>query len=308
VRKVPNKAKVVFMQLSSCWGCHQSLLDLNEKLLDVLPLLDIQYWVAAVDFKLEHLEKLPKGGIDVAFVEGLCRTQEDVHLLKLCREKAKTVVALGTCSTYGGIPSLANLYPRKDLIERKYVKSETVPEKDTIPSENVPQINKFIPRNDQLVKVDVYLPGCPPTSEQIANATLSLLNGKPLEHSIKSVCDECERKKEEKNIKEFHRDFEGKPDPEKCLLNQGYLCMGPGTRAGCGAQCPTANNPCQGCGGPPEGVIDQGTRLIGTYGGIADMDLQKMLNSFKDPAGQLYKFTYASSTLSKIRSVKKDEK
>jgi len=273
-----------------------------------LPLLDIQYWVAAVDFKLEHLESLPKGGLDVAFVEGLCRTQEDVHLLKLCREKAKALVAFGTCSTFGGVPSLANLFPRKELFERKYLRSETVPEKGTIPSENVPTITKFVPRNDQLVKVDVYLPGCPPTSAEIANAVLSLLNGKPIEHSIKTICDECERKKEEKNIKEFRRDYEGRPDPEKCLLNQGYLCMGPGTRAGCGAQCPEANHPCKGCSGPPEGVTDQGARLIGAFGGIADMEPQKMLESFKDPAGQLYKFTYASSPLSKLRSVSKDEK
>lgn len=280
-------------------------LDLHEKLLDILPLIDIQYWVAAVDFKLDHLEKMPKGSIDAAFIEGLCRTEEDVHLLKLCREKAKALVALGSCSCFGGVPSIANLYPKRELLERKYLKAETLSNRDTIPSENVPPITNFVPRNDQLVKVDVCLPGCPPTSEEIANAALCVLTGKPLEHSIKTICDECERKKEEKNVKEFKRDFEGRPDMEKCLLNQGYICMGPGTRAGCGAQCPTANHPCKGCSGPPDGVVDQGSRLIGTFGGIADMEPQKMLDSFKDPAGQLYKFTYASSSLSKLRSVKK---
>jgi F420-non-reducing hydrogenase small subunit len=235
---------------------------------------------------------LPNGSLDAAFVEGLCRTGEDVHLLKLCREKAKALVALGTCSTFGGVPGLANLFTRNELLDRKFIKADTVTNRDTIPSQNLPIITKFIPRNDQIVKVDAYLPGCPPTSAEIANAALSLLTGKPVEHSIKSVCDECERKKEEKNIKEFHRDFEGKPDPEKCLLNQGYICLGPGTRAGCGAQCPNANHPCKGCTGPPDGVTDQGARLIGTFGGIADMDPQKMLASFKDPVGQLYKFTY----------------
>jgi F420-non-reducing hydrogenase small subunit len=281
---------------------------LHEKLLDVLPLLDIQYWVAALDFKLDHLEKLPNGSLDAAFVEGLCRTEEDVHLLKLCREKAKALVALGTCSTFGGVPSIANLFTRDELLDRKFIKADTVTNRDTIPSKDVPAITKFIPRNDEIVKVDAYLPGCPPTSAEIANAALALLTGKPVEHSIKSVCDECERKKEEKNIKEFHRDFEGKADPEKCLLNQGYICLGPGTRAGCGAQCPNANHPCKGCSGPPDGVTDQGARLIGTYGGIADMEPQKLLASFKDPVGQLYKFTYASAPISKLRSGTKSEK
>jgi F420-non-reducing hydrogenase small subunit len=303
-----DKKKVVFMQLSSCWGCHQSLLDLHEKLLDVIPLLDIQYWVAAVDFKLDHLEKLPNGSLDAAFVEGLCRTEEDVHLLKLCREKAKALVALGTCSTFGGVPSIANLFSRNELLDRKFIKADTVTNRDTIPSENLPAITKFIPRNDEIVKVDAYLPGCPPTSAEIAKVALALLTGKPLEHSIKSVCDECERKKEEKNIKEFHRDFEGKADPEKCLLNQGYICLGPGTRAGCGAQCPNANHPCKGCSGPPDGVTDQGARLVGTFGGIADMEPQKLLASFKDPIGMLYKFTYASAPISKLRSGTKSEK
>jgi len=303
-----GKAKVAFVQLSSCWGCHQSLLDLHEKLLDVIPLLDIKYWVAAVDFKVDDLKKLPNGGLDAGFVEGLCRTEEDVHLLKLIREKSKALIAFGSCSSFGGVPSIANLFQKNQLLERKYLKAETVVDKNTIPSENLPQITNFVPRNDQVVKIDVYLPGCPPTSQEIANAVLALLSGKPVEHSIKSVCDECERKKEEKNVKEFRRDFDGKPDPEKCLVNQGYVCLGAGTRAGCGAQCPNANHPCKGCSGPPEGVTDQAAKLIGTFGGIADMEPQKLLDVFRDPAGQLYKFTYASSPLSKLRSVKKGEK
>jgi F420-non-reducing hydrogenase small subunit len=303
-----GKAKVAFMQLSSCWGCHQSLLDLHEKLLDVIPLLDIKYWVAAVDFKVDDLKKLPNAGLDAVFVEGLCRTEEDVHLLRLSREKSKALVTFGSCSCFGGVPSIANLFPKSGLLERKYLKAETVIDRNTIPSENLPEITNFVPRNDQIVKADAYLPGCPPTSQEIANAVLALLSGRPVEHSIKSVCDECERKKEEKNVKEFRRDFEGKPDSEKCLVNQGYLCMGAGTRAGCGAQCPNANHPCKGCSGPPEGVTDQGAKLIGTFGGIADMEPQKLLEVFRDPAGQLYKFTYASSPLSKLRSLNQDEK
>jgi F420-non-reducing hydrogenase small subunit len=302
------KAKVAFVQLSSCWGCHQSLLDLHEKLLDVIPLLDIKFWAAALDFKSSDLAKLPDGELDIAFVEGLCRTEEDVNILRLSRQKAKTLIAFGSCSTFGGVPSIANLFTRNELLERKYLKAETVADGSTVPSENVPQITNFVPRNAELVKVDIRLPGCPPTSQEIANAVIAFLSGKPVEHSNKSICDECERRKEEKNVKEFRRDFEGKPDPETCLVNQGYICMGAGTRAGCGAQCPKANHPCMGCSGPPDGVTDQGAKLIGTFGGIADMEPQKLLNMFPDPAGQLYKFTFASSPLSKLRSVKKTEK
>ena len=86
--------RIALVQLSSCWGCDQSLVDLHLKLLDVLPKLDIVYWPAVVDYKLKDLEAMPKGSILFGFVEGSCRTKEDEHLLKVVREKSKVLIAL----------------------------------------------------------------------------------------------------------------------------------------------------------------------------------------------------------------------
>lgn len=285
---------VMFVQLSSCWGCQQSLVDLYEKLLDVLPALNIKYWPAVVDFKEKDLEALPNGSIDAGFVEGTTRTENDLHLLELARRKSKALISYGTCSTYGGVYALANLSTRDELLRRKYIEAESLTNKGA-PSDNLPILTRSIRRNDETVKFDLCLPGCPPTTDNIAAAVMALVQGKPVTTYEKTVCDECERNKEEKKcVKRFKRRYEGKADPVKCLLNEGYLCLGPGTRAGCGAQCPTkANLPCDGCYGPPPGVIDQGARLLSAIASIADMSPEELNKEIIDPLGQFYRFTFA---------------
>ncbi len=291
---------VIFVQLSSCWGCHQSLIDLYERLLDVLPALNIKYWPAVVDYKEKDLEALPEKSIDAGFIEGALRTDHDTHLLKSARTKSKVLISYGTCSSYGGVYALANLSTRDELIKRKYYEAESLVKGDT-PSDNLPKITTSISKNDDIVKFDLYLPGCPPTSDNIAGAVTAFIQGKPVSIGQKTVCDDCERNKEEKKlVKAFKRRFDGKADPVKCLLNQGYLCLGPGTRSGCGAQCPTnANLPCDGCYGPPEGVLDQGAKLLSALASIADMEPEKLDREIIDPVGQFYKFTFAHGLIRK---------
>ena len=112
---------------------------------------------------------------------------------------------------------------------------------------------------DQTVKVDYYLPGCPPEAERIWVAVQAIVSGNlPPPGSVigvdHTVCDECKRKRTEKKIKAFKRTWEIIPDAETCLLEQGLVCCGVATRAGCGALCPQVNSPCIGCHGPNEGV------------------------------------------------------
>jgi len=300
---------VIFVQLSSCWGCHQSLIDLHEKLLEVLPVLNIKYWPAVVDFKERDLEALPEKSIDAGFIEGVCRTNHDVHLLKLARSKAKALVSYGTCSSYGGVYSLANLSTRDELLKRKYHEAESLVQRLT-PSENLPDVTTSIRRNNEIVKFDLYLLGCPPTSGNISDAVTALIQGKTVSFNLKTVCDDCERNKEEKKlVKRFKRRYDGKADTVKCLLNQGYLCLGPGTRAGCGAQCPTnANLPCDGCYGPPDGVIDQGARLLSAIASIADMSPEELDKEILDPIGQFYRFTFAQGLIRKAVKTRIDER
>ena len=134
---------------------------------------------------------------------------------------------------------------------------------------------------DQTVDVDYYVPGCAPEAHQIAavlDVVTAALKGEgelPPKGSVvgvspKTCCDECERVKEEKKISSFQRIWEFLPDPEKCLLEQGLICMGPATHAGCGARCTGVGMPCRGCYGAPDGVVDQGAKMLSTVASIVD--------------------------------------
>ncbi len=128
--------------------------------------------------------------------------------------------------------------------------------------------------------MDVYLPGCPPHPDQVYGALTALLEGRPLEDSGKSVCNDCptirEGKGQLKNLRRFlqppHYGAPDEPlDKMRCLLEQGLLCMGSVTRAGCGGdggtpRCIAARVPCRGCSGP---VRHEGNQLLDMLNGLA---------------------------------------
>jgi F420-non-reducing hydrogenase small subunit len=121
-----------------------------------------------------------------------------------------------------------------------------------------------------------------------------------------TVCDECQRKRDVKTIKEFGRIQHTHTDPEICLLEQGIPCNGPATRNGCNARCPSAGAQCIGCYGPAEGVADYGARLIAAFGSVIDSDdpegIERILDGLVDPAGQFYRFNLAGSMLRAAKS------
>ncbi|WP_456472015.1 F420-non-reducing hydrogenase subunit VhuG [Methanocaldococcus sp.] len=277
--------KVGIIQLCGCSGCHMAFLDLHEKLLDVVPNIEIVYAPILADVK-----EIPEG-IDVFLVEGGIRNKHEEHLIHEIREKSKYVVAFGTCAAYGGIPGLANLYDKEELL--KYVYStDSTDNKDKIPNEEIPELTDIVRPISDYVKVDYIIPGCPPCPEEIANFISSLIKGETPKLSKKIVCDECPRKKEGITPKEFKRSFEGKPDPEKCLFEQGYTCMGMDTRAGCGAKCPSAGMPCRGCYGKTDKSLDLAFNLANTYALAGEAALKlpdkiALFNRFTLPASLL---------------------
>jgi len=181
----------------------------------------------------------------------------------------------------------------------------------------LPCFGKRVNTLAQTVDVDYFVPGCPPESHQIWNILELVIRNEPLppKGSVlgagrSSVCIECKRTRTDKKITRFYRSYEGIPDSESCLLDQGYLCMGPATRDGCGGLCPKVNMPCIGCYGPPEDVLDQGAKMAGTIGSILDIEklkglsasgmnerLDQLLESLPDLAGTFYKFSLAGSLL-----------
>lgn len=322
-----KKLKLAFYWAASCGGCEIAVLDINEKILDIVAIADILFWPVAIDVKYKDVEEMPDKHIDVCFFNGAIRTEEQEYMAKLLRKKSKTLVAFGSCAQLGGIPGLANIADKKEVFERAYLQSpSTVNPNSATPKTickvqegelKLPEFFDTVKTLDQTVDVDYYLPGCPPTPEQIVTAVEAIAkNELPPKGAVlapeKSVCDECPRKMEDKKISKIYRVYEITPDPERCLLEQGIICMGPATRGGCGAQCINANMPCTGCGGPCPNAVEQGAAMISALSSILGVEeeknpeynAEKLIAQIKDPLGTFYKYSLPASIL-KRRIMKK---
>jgi F420-non-reducing hydrogenase small subunit len=315
------KLKIALYWAASCGGCDIATLAIGEKILKLAEAADIVFWPIAMDFKYADVEKMPDKSIDACLFNGAIRTSENEHIAKLLRAKSKLMIAYGSCSYEGCIPGLSNFYNRQMTFDRAYIET---PSTDN-PKKILPQTKVKVPEGEleipefydtvktlaQTVDVDYFVPGCPPEEKTTWLALEALIAGKlppkgaVISHSVKAVCDECPRKKEEKKIKKFYRPHEIIPDPEKCLLEQGLLCYGIATRGGCGALCPQANMPCTGCYGPVEGVIDQGAHFLSALSSIIDSndpeEIQRIIDDIPDPAGTFYRYSLPDSLLRRAR-------
>ena len=301
-----DPVSIAMGQGSSCWGCFQSLVDIHLKLADVLPLLDIKYWQAVADFKLHHLEGYPDKSIVVGLYEGMARTEEDVHLLKIMRDKCQVLIAFGSCSCFGGIPGMANFYDIEECYDVKFRNNKTFSGGE-VPSENLPSIEPVVVPNSDIVDFDIYLPGCPPTPKLILTAVTALLEGKPIDLPPHTVCHYCDREKKETPIEEILRPFTGHADPDRCLLEQGYICMGSATWGLCEGQCVNKGTTCRGCFGPPPPITqDHGAATISMLGSYAPIDPEQMKDQVKDAIGMFWRFDYPTSHLGRIR-IKREE-
>jgi F420-non-reducing hydrogenase small subunit len=147
-----------------------------------------------------------------------------------------------------------------------------VPEGDL----TLPELYNTVKSLDQVTDVDYFMPGCAPTPTQIMNVVTAIVSGKlPPKGSYvgvgpKTVCDECPREKGDLKFTKFQRFATGQPDPKKCLMEQGYLCVGMATRGGCEARCQKGGVGCRGCYGPPDGVMDHGAKALSAIASMMD--------------------------------------
>jgi F420-non-reducing hydrogenase small subunit len=306
----PQKLKFAFYWAASCGGCEIAVLDINEKILDVVAKADIVFWPVAMDIKYKDVEAMPDKSIDVCFFNGAIRNSEQEYMAKLLRQKSKVLVAFGSCACDGSVVGLGNLWNREKIFERAYFETPSTrnPERVT------PQTSFKVPQGElelpefydtvktlaQTVDVDYFLSGCPPPVPRVIDALEAILSGKlpPKGASLlfnKSVCDECPREKKDRKITQLKRIYEIEDDFKTCFLDQGVICMGPATRGGCGAQCLKANIPCTGCGGPAPRVADQGAAMISAFASIATDP--KVIEQVVDPVGTFYKYSLANSIL-----------
>jgi len=305
-----EKLKFAFYWAASCGGCEIAVLDINEKILDVVAKADIVFWPVAMDIKYKDVEEMSDKYIDVCFFNGAIRTEGQEHLAKLLRKKSKILVAFGSCACDGCVVGLANLWDKETIFERTYLETPSTKNPESVtPKTSVkvkegeielPEFYDTVKTLAQTVDVDYFLSGCPPQVPLIIQAVEAIFkNELPPKGSVlmpnKSVCDECPREKKEKQLSEIKRIYEIEDDLKTCFLDQEVICMGPATRAGCEAQCPNANIPCTGCGGPGPRVTDQGAAAVSALASIATKP--EVINQAVDPVGTFYKYSLANSIL-----------
>jgi F420-non-reducing hydrogenase small subunit len=329
-----GKPKFAMYWAASCGGCEIAVLNIGEHILDVDAVFDIAFWPVAADFKYEDVRGYPDGYIDLCLFNGAIRNSENEEIAHLLRRKSKVLVAFGSCSAAGGIPSLANLTSAKNIFSTVYLDNPSIdnPER-VLPQPNfhveegdlhIPEFYPSVKALGDVVDVDYTIPGCPPESHQIW-AVLQVVvaalqsggelppKGAVLGAGKVAVCDECLLEKHEKEIQRFYRPYEIKPQPGLCLLEQGLVCMGPATRSGCGALCPGVGMGCRGCYGPLDGIEDQGIKMLSAISsgmragkpGEPEHEIHRQVNeavkTLADPAGTFYRFGMSRSTLFRSR-------
>lgn len=326
-----SKPKLAMYWAASCGGCEIAVVNLNEKILDVDANFDFMFCPCLLDTKYKDIEALPDKDILITLFNGAIRTAENEEIAHLLRKKSQILIAFGSCSYEGCIPGLANLHSKEDILKTIYLdnpsidnSSGIIPQPEINVSEGSLHIPAFYDRVKtlaQVVDVDYFIPGCPPEPKRIWDVVSTVVEilktgsalppkGAILGAGKSSVCDECERKKQDKKIKAFKRTYEFIPDREQCLLEQGIICMGIATRDGCGALCPKVNMPCTGCYGTPEGVFDQGAKMVAALGSIIDIGdvrgltedeiikkIDAVIESIPDFGGTFYKYSLPGSIL-----------
>ena len=324
-----DKIKIAQYWGAGCGGCDVALLDIDAKILDVHAIAEVVFWPIGFDGKLHEIEQMPDKSITVSFYNGAIRNSENEHVAKLLREKSVVMIAFGSCACFGGTPGLANVTNKEEVFQTVYKDTVSTDNPDFVTPQtklNVPEGELTLPEFydtvktlDEVVDVDYFMPGCPPTVNLIALAVDAVAKhvteGADLPPkgtiiaSDKTLCDECDRERVEKDrrIERIYQAYEIKADPKKCLLDQGIICIGPATRAGCGSMCPSANMPCRGCMGPTKAVMDQGGSMLSALASLLNItDSESKLNEeqiielmmqVKDPLGTFYAFTLPKSLL-----------
>lgn len=313
------RPKVAFYWCASCGGCEETVVDLAEDILGVVEKVDIAFWPVALDFKKEDVERLPDRALAASFINGAVRTGEQEEMARLLRRKSLLVFAYGACAHLGGIPALANQTSREEILGFVYEEAPSVDNpsrtrpavvsRDNGVDLHLPAFHGQVRALSQVIDVDYFVPGCPPTPALTREAVAALLEGRlPAKGTVlaldSALCESCPRrdsKPSDLSFARFRRPHQVLADPAVCLLAQGIVCMGPATRGGCGAQCIAGNMPCTGCFGPTSRVRDQGAKMLSSLcANLAPREaaeIDGVLDGLPDPVGTLYRYGLAGGLL-----------
>jgi coenzyme F420-reducing hydrogenase gamma subunit len=241
------RPRVAFFEFTSCEGCQLQLLNNEATLLDFLALLDIVSFREAMTGSAD--------AYDIAFVEGSVSRDDEIERLRDIRQRAKVLVAFGSCACFGGVNQLKNRFNDLDWV------NQTVYGDHPQATREVSPLNAFVP-------VDLEIFGCPVSKEEVERIVTDLVLGKTVRHPEYPVCMEC---KANENI---------------CLYDLGEPCLGPVTRAGCNSWCPNNRAGCWGCRGPAEGAnVGQLAEIMRRYG-FSEETILDRLECFGGFSGQ----------------------
>jgi NAD-reducing hydrogenase small subunit len=169
------KPKIATISLAGCFGCHMSLLDIDERILKLIEL---------VDFDKSPINDIKEftGRCALGIIEGGCCNEENVHVLQKYRQHCDTLLVIGECATMGGLPAMRNGIPLRECLAEAYLTGPTVHN----PSQKIPNdpeipllLDKVYPCHE-VVKIDYFLPGCPPSADTLWESLVALLTGKPV--------------------------------------------------------------------------------------------------------------------------------
>ncbi|MFQ5586785.1 MAG: NADH:ubiquinone oxidoreductase [Thermodesulfobacteriota bacterium] len=241
------KPKIGVFSFTSCEGCQLQILNLEEELVSLLGQIEF------VNFR----EAMSEKGDDyqIAFVEGSITRESEIEVVKEIRTRAEILIALGACAHLGGVNNLKHLHPRGRWIPSVYGRDDLFT--DTMPTKRV----------EDIVPVDYTIPGCPIDKLEFLRCVQALLVKTAPRLPDYPVCVECRSKG---NV---------------CLVEQGKWCLGPVTRAGCDAICPTFRDPCAGCRGILKEANIESLVTILKEKGLTKDDIRSKFELFNEMEG-----------------------
>jgi len=169
-----SKPIIATASLAGCFGCHMSILDIDDKILQLIDLVEFH------KSPIDDIKTFTKR-CDVGLIEGGCCNSENVEVLREFRKNCQTLISVGECAIMGGLPAMRNNIPVKECLEEAYLRCPTVDDKIIPNDEDLPIILDKVYPLHEIVKVDYFLPGCPPSADLIWKALTALLGGKPLD-------------------------------------------------------------------------------------------------------------------------------
>ncbi len=174
-----DKVKIATVSLAGCFGCHMSILDIDEKIIDLVELIEFDR------SPLTDIKKL--GDCEIGIIEGAVANAENVEVLKNFRIQCKTLVAIGACALNGGIPAMRNHFTLQQCLQESYLdgmglENTGVPDDPELPM----LLNRVMPVH-QLVKVDYVLPGCPPPADMIWKFLTAVIEGREAEFTAQEI-------------------------------------------------------------------------------------------------------------------------